>query len=93
MFTVNPTKIWIVYCFICLSQFSGTFFLEKQKVPFNIHYPVAPHKQKALKNLIKNKKFPITEKIHETIVSLPIASYFSQKKIKEFCLKINKFND
>ena len=68
-------------------------FLEKQKVPFNIHYPVAPHKQKALKNLIKNKKFPITEKIHETIVSLPIASYFSQKKIKEFCLKINKFND
>ena len=66
-------------------------FLEKQKVPFNIHYPVAPHKQKALKKLMKNKKFPITEKIHRTIISLPIASYFSQKKIKEFCLKINKF--
>lgn len=68
-------------------------YLKKHKIPFNFHYPLPPHKQKALREYFYKKIFPITEEIHKTIISLPIAPYFSIKKIKEFCLKINEYND
>ena len=63
------------------------------KIPFNIHYPIAPHKQKALRKIFGKKILPITEEIHKTTISLPIAPYIPKKKIKEYCLKINKYND
>lgn len=67
-------------------------YLKKNSVPFNIHYPIPPNKQKALKNFFKNKKFPITEEIHKTIISLPIAGYYSKKEIKSYITIINNFN-
>ena len=68
-------------------------YLKKQKIPFNIHYPIAPHKQKALRKIFGKKILPITEEIHKTTISLPIAPYIPKKKIKEYCIKINKYND
>ena len=68
-------------------------YLNKINIPFNIHYPIPPHKQKALSSFFKNKKFPITEEIHKTTISLPIATYYSKKQIEKFCIKINKFYD
>lgn len=47
-----------------------------------IHYPVAPYKQKAFKNLFKNQNFPISDFIHENTLSLPISTYHSQNDIR-----------
>ncbi len=68
-------------------------YLNKNSIPYNIHYPIPPHKQIALRNIFKNKKFPITEKIHKNIISLPIASYYSEKQIMKFISIMNKFYD
>lgn len=46
--------------------------LEKLGVFTGIHYPVAPHKQPALHDIIEGS-YPISEEIHSTILSLPIS--------------------
>jgi len=50
----------------------------------------APHKQKAYKEL-SDLQFPITEKIHNQIISLPISSIIDIKDISYISDLINKF--
>ncbi len=47
-------------------------YLSENGIHTMIHYPVAPHKQKALKPF-NDLSFPITEKIHNEVLSLPIS--------------------
>ena len=51
-----------------------------------IHYPVAPHQQKALASY-NNLSFPITQKIHEEVLSLPISPVISDDEL-DFIIKI-----
>ena len=65
-------------------------FLKKKKIEVSCHYPVAPHKQNSLKNIIQ-KSFPISEEIHKTVISLPISFSHTEKDIKYVCKMINEF--
>lgn len=55
-----------------------------------IHYPIPPHKQKALKQF-NNLKFPITEKIHETCVSLPISPIMTALEVDKVIKSLNSY--
>ena len=46
--------------------------LEANGIQTNIHYPTAPHKQGAYKEL-ESLNLPITEQIHKEVISLPIS--------------------
>jgi dTDP-4-amino-4,6-dideoxygalactose transaminase len=50
-------------------------YLLRNSIKTEVHYPIPPHKQDALKALLGKKEFPISEEIHKTTLSLPI-SYF-----------------
>jgi len=52
-------------------------YLIKNGVKTEIHYPLAPHKQKSMIDYIQGE-YPISEEIHGTTLSLPI-SYFHTK--------------
>jgi dTDP-4-amino-4,6-dideoxygalactose transaminase len=55
-----------------------------------IHYPTPPHKQKAYPEW-NHQHFPITEKIHNEVLSLPISQVMDQKEV-DFVVKfINDF--
>ncbi len=55
-----------------------------------IHYPIPPHKQKAYKEW-NNKNYPITEKIHKEVLSLPISAVVNKEELLK-CIKIiNEF--
>ena len=54
-------------------------YLLENGIETLIHYPVAPHKQKALASY-NNLSFPITEKIHEEVMSLPISPVITDRK-------------
>lgn len=59
-----------------------------------IHYPVPPHKQVAFKSFLGNSEagsYPISEKIHETTLSLPISYGNTESEINEVCKVINGF--
>lgn len=65
-------------------------YLTKNQIQTLIHYPIPPHKQKAYKEW-NNLSFPITEKIHNEVLSLPISPVMSDEEVKFVVNCVNKF--
>ncbi len=65
-------------------------YLSEREIQTLIHYPIPPHKQKAYKewNLLS---LPVTEKIHNEVLSLPMSSVMSEEEIQKVCKTINRF--
>lgn len=55
-----------------------------------IHYPIPPHKQEAYSDY-NQMSFPITEKIHEEVLSLPMSSIIDEKSLEEIVRLINNY--
>ncbi len=55
-----------------------------------IHYPIPPHKQEAYKEY-NDLSFPITEKMHEEVLSLPISSVLEEEEIQAIIKAVNEF--
>ncbi len=66
-------------------------FLSKNGIQTLIHYPIPPHKQEAYKEL-NNLHFPITEEIHQNILSLPMSQILTNENIEHITNVINNFN-
>lgn len=56
------------------------------------HYPIAPHKQIAFKELNK-KDFPVAEKIHQEVTSLPIGPHLEKSEIEKIVNVCNAYNE
>jgi dTDP-4-amino-4,6-dideoxygalactose transaminase len=65
-------------------------YLLNKGIKTEIHYPVPPHKQKAL-SFLKDLSFPVSEMIHNTTLSLPISYFHSENDIREVTEAINSF--
>lgn len=65
-------------------------YLLKNGVKTEIHYPLSPHKQKAMKPFISGQ-YPISEEIHATTLSLPVSYYHTKEDIKKVCKIMNSF--
>jgi dTDP-4-amino-4,6-dideoxygalactose transaminase len=66
-------------------------FLKSKKIITDIHYSLPPYKQNAIKALFQNQKFPISDEIHKTTLSLPISFMNTEKEIENVCDIVNKF--
>jgi len=67
-------------------------FLAENKIGTMIHYPVAPHLQKAYAELrYKAGDFPLAEKIAQTCLSLPIYPGLSSEAVGRICDQIKRF--
>ena len=64
--------------------------LESQNIGHLIHYPLAPHQQKAL-SMFKKNIFPITEEIHKTIVSIPISPVMTKDEVTSVIKVLNAY--
>ncbi|MEJ7557302.1 MAG: DegT/DnrJ/EryC1/StrS family aminotransferase [Pedobacter sp.] len=56
-----------------------------------IHYPVPPHQQNALKSKLLKGAYPISELIHQTTLSLPISFYHTTTQVEEVIETMNAF--
>jgi dTDP-4-amino-4,6-dideoxygalactose transaminase len=65
-------------------------FLLKNNIQTMIHYPIPPHQQKALKSMF-DISLPITEKIHQEVLSLPISPVMEWEEVIYICKIINQF--
>lgn len=66
-------------------------YLLKKNIKTDIHYPVAPHKQKAMQGILNKDSFPISEEIHRTTLSLPISYFHKKRDVEEVIEVINMF--
>lgn len=65
-------------------------YLLEQGIKTEIHYPVAPHHQEAMKGLVQGA-FPISEEIHSTTLSLPISFCHTEEDVYRVIEAMNKF--
>lgn len=65
-------------------------YLENNNIKTDIHYPIPPHKQIALKGYFEGE-YPIAENIHETTLSLPISFMHTKNDIMNIISVINSF--
>jgi dTDP-4-amino-4,6-dideoxygalactose transaminase len=65
-------------------------YLIERGVETLIHYPTPPHRQKAFMQWDCND-FPITEKIHNEVLSLPIGAHINDEDISYIVDIINEF--
>ena len=65
--------------------------LLKHEIKTEIHYPVAPNKQKAMMGILDNQSTPIAEEIHQTTLSLPISYFHTKETIQKVVDVMNSF--
>lgn len=66
-------------------------YLLKNEIKVEIHYPLAPNKQKAMMGILDKQPTPIAEEIHNTTLSLPISYFHTQEDILKVIDVMNKF--
>jgi dTDP-4-amino-4,6-dideoxygalactose transaminase len=66
-------------------------YLSEKMIGTEIHYPVPPHQQVAMKEIFTNQTYPIAEEIHNTILSLPISYSHTEEDIYKVIEVMNRF--
>ena len=82
--------VWHVFPIRCAERDALQKYLAEAGVQTLIHYPVAPHKQDALKHL-EHGPLPLTQRIHEEELSLPISPLMTLEDAKYVACLVNKF--
>ncbi len=84
--------VWHVFVIRVEKRYALQEYLLQKGVQTLIHYPIAPHLQKAYKGMgYKKGDFPISEEIAKTCLSLPIYPGLEDDEIEYVCNTINKF--
>ncbi len=65
-------------------------YLKQNEIGFLIHYPIPPHQQEAL-NEFSKLSFPVTEKIHREVISIPISPILNNDEVKRIIEVLNSF--
>lgn len=86
----NNNHAFHLYVIKCNKRDKLQKYLLENGVQTVIHYPIPPHKQKAFKEW-NDLSYPITEKIHGEVISLPIGPYLKDSDIKKIIRLINNF--
>ena len=90
--TVKTEEQHVFHQFVVRTKNRDDFkkYLYDNGVESIIHYPVPPHRQAAYREW-KNLSFPVTEKIHDEILSIPVRENLTEPEISYIIEKINKY--
>lgn len=89
----NPLKgehVWHLFVVRCAKRDALQKYLTENGIQTLIHYPIPPHKQKCYADW-NEMSFPITEKIHSEVLSLPISPVMGDEEVEHVVKKINTF--
>jgi dTDP-4-amino-4,6-dideoxygalactose transaminase len=88
----DGTENHVFHLFVVRTQNRAALqeYLKSQGIETMIHYPIPPHKQKALFKW-NNLSFPITEKIHDEVLSIPLNSSLSEDEIQHIIATLNRY--
>lgn len=81
---------WHVFVIRCEKRNSLQTYLTEHGIQSLIHYPIPPHKQQAYAEY-QELNLPITEKMSEEVLSLPISSVLTEEEIHKIIDVINGF--
>lgn len=82
--------VWHVFVIRSEKRDELQAYLTENGIQTLIHYPIPPHQQQAYKEW-NELSFPISEKIHDEVLSFPISPVMSEDEIKQIIEVVNKF--
>ncbi len=83
----------VFHLFVIRTKFRDQLqvYLSEKGIGTLIHYPIPPHKQKALKSFFVGKDYPIAEEHSNTLLSLPISPIMTNDQVDYIISAINTF--
>jgi dTDP-4-amino-4,6-dideoxygalactose transaminase len=88
----DESNVWHLFVIRAERRESLQKYLIKNDVQTLIHYPIPPHRQKCYENWF-NDSYPITDKIHKEVLSIPISQVIDLKEAKKVVQLINEWHD
>lgn len=86
----EKSHVWHIFAVRTQNRDEFQKYLTEKGIQTIIHYPTPPHKQGAYKEW-NNLFFPITEEIHNTILSLPISPVMTDSEIEKLVEVVNEY--
>jgi dTDP-4-amino-4,6-dideoxygalactose transaminase len=88
----SGTKDHVFHLFVVLVEDRNHFitYLKDCSIESLIHYPIPPHKQEALISY-RDLNLPLTEKIHQQLVSIPMSPVLTQEEVNSIIETVNAF--
>jgi dTDP-4-amino-4,6-dideoxygalactose transaminase len=90
--TQNQSHVWHLFVVRCLERDRLQKHLSDNGIQTLIHYPIPPHLQQAYRSWNK-LSFPITEQIHQEVLSLPIGPSMNSNDVKSIVEAVNQFEN
>lgn len=88
--TDDLSHVWHLFVVRTKNRQSLEKHLQDNGIQTLVHYPLPPHKQKAFKEW-NHLKFPITETVHQSVLSLPLNPYLKKQDIKKIIKVCNEY--
>ncbi|NVZ53611.1 DegT/DnrJ/EryC1/StrS family aminotransferase [Pseudomonas sp. B6002] len=84
------SHVWHVFVIRCEQRDELQRYLHARGIQTIIHYPVPAHQQQAYKQW-NNCSYPITEAIHQEVLSLPISPVMTPSEVESVITAVNNF--
>ena len=83
----------VFHLFVVLVENRDHFlsYLKNSEVGFGVHYAIPPYQQKALK-AYNHLKFPLTERVAQTCVSIPLNPTLDAEEVTQIISVLNLYN-
>lgn len=86
----NRTHVWHLFVIRVSNREEWQTYLSEKGVETLIHYPIPPHRQPAFENYF-DETYPITERLHREVLSLPISPVMSDEQVSYVVETINSY--
>lgn len=88
----NLSKNHVFHLFVIRTQnrLNLQEYLRQHNIQTVIHYPIPPHNQKAL-SAWNHLSFPISQKIHDEVLSLPISPVLTMDEVSHIMAILNQY--
>lgn len=87
----NKEHVWHLFVIRCKKRDDLQHYLTANGIETLIHYPIPPNKQLAYISM-NHLDYPITNTIHEEVLSLPISSVMTNEEITRVIEIVNTFD-
>ena len=89
---VPDNHVWHLFVIRSKQRAKLMEYLANKDIQTLIHYPIPPHKQEAYSSL-NNQSYPITELIHNEVLSLPISPVMTQYDVDTVINTLNNYRE
>jgi len=87
---INSAHVWHLFVVRCTDRAKFQKYLLDHDIQTVIHYPIPPHHQEAYQEW-NTLSYPISEKIHSEVISLPISQVMNNQDVQHVINIVNNY--